>query len=102
MILVYVTCKDVDEAQKISRHLLEKKLVACTNFFPVKSMYRWKGSVSNDSEVVLILKTLEKKLKRVEKEVKKIHSYECPCIASIRIWKVNREFQKYIKKETKD
>lgn len=102
MILVYVTCKDVEQAQNISRVLLEKRLVACVNLFPVSSMYRWKGSINNDAEVVLILKTVKKKFKDIEKEIKKIHSYECPCIISIKVTDVNKEFLKFIKKEIKD
>lgn len=102
MILIYATCKDVEEAKKISQALLEKKLVACTNFFPVTSMYSWKGSVNNDNEVVLILKALGKNFKEIEKEIKKVHSYECPCIISIKVSDANKEFLKWIKKEIKD
>ncbi len=102
MILVYVTCKDVEEAKNISRILLEKRLVVCANFFPINSMYSWKGSVNNDNEFVLILKTIDKNFKKIEKEIKKVHSYECPCIISIKVSKVNKEFLEFIKKEIKD
>lgn len=102
MILVYVTCKDVKEAKKVSQTLLEKRLIACTNLFPINSMYSWKGSINNDSEFVLILKTVEKNFKKIEKEIKKVHSYECPCIISIKVSDVNKEFLKFIKKEIKD
>ncbi len=96
MILVYVTCKDVEEAKNISQTLLEKHLIACANFFPVNSMYSWKGSINNDSEFVLILKTVEENFKKIEKEIKKVHSYECPCIISIKVTDVNKEFVNYL------
>ncbi len=102
MILVYVTCKDVEQARNISKALLEKRLVACTNFFPINNMYCWKGAINSDGEVVLILKTVEKKFKEIEKEIKKIHSYECPCIISVKVSRVNKEFLEWIKKEIKD
>jgi len=102
MILVYITCKDAEEAKKISQTLLEKKLIACANFFPINSMYLWKGNINNDSEFVLILKTVDKNFRKIEKEVKKYHSYECPCIISIKASDVNKEFLKFIKKEIKD
>lgn len=101
MILIYVTCKDVEEAQKISRILLEKKLIACANFFPMNSMYWWKGSINEDKEFVLILKTVKEKFKVVEKEVKKLHSYDCPCVISLDVKEGNKEFLEWIKKEIK-
>ncbi len=40
MRFVYITCKNVSESVQISRSLLEKKLVACTNILSgMKSMY---------------------------------------------------------------
>lgn len=76
--------------------------MACTNFFPINSMYWWKNSINNDNEAVLILKTLEKNFRKIEKEIKKVHSYECPCIISIKVSQVNKEFLEFIKKEIKD
>jgi len=102
MILCYVTCKDIEEAQKISRTLLESNLAACANFFPIHSMYWWKGSINQDNEFVVILKTFKEKFKEVEKKIKEVHSYECPCILSIDIKDANKEFLEYIKKEIKD
>lgn len=102
MILVYVTCKDAEEARKISKALLEKRLVACANFFPVSSMYFWKGSVKDDSEYGLVLKTVKRKFKEVEKEIKKVHSYECPCIVSLNVDNASKDFLGFVKKEIKD
>lgn len=102
MILVYVTCKDLEEAKKISKVLLEKRLVACANFFPVNSMYWWEKSVKLDSEFALVLKTVKEKFKDIEKEIRKIHSYECPCIVSLDVDDASKDFLEYIKKEIKD
>ena len=102
MIIIYVTCKDLEEAQKISQTLLEKKLIACANFFPIKSMYWWQDSISKDNEIALILKTKKEKFKEVEQEVKKLHSYEQPCIITLDITDGSKEFLEWIKKEVKD
>lgn len=102
MIIIYVTCKDIEEAQKISQTLLGKKLVACANFFPIKSMYWWQDSISKDNEIALILKTRKEKFKEVEQEVKKLHSYERPCIITLDINGGSKEFLEWIKKEVKD
>jgi periplasmic divalent cation tolerance protein len=99
MILIYITCKDREEAEKISKHLLEKKLIACANIFPIESFYWWKGKIEEDQEVVIIAKSLKKKFEEVKREVKKVHSYEIPCILQIKVEKVNEEYLRWIKKE---
>ncbi|MBU0629022.1 MAG: divalent-cation tolerance protein CutA [Nanoarchaeota archaeon] len=99
MILIYITAKDKAEAKKISKHLLEKKLVACINIFPIESMYWWKGKIEEGNEVVIIAKTKEENYNKVKEEVKKIHSYSVPCILKIKA-DANEEYQKWIEKET--
>ena len=84
-IFLYVTCGSEQEAKKIARHLLEKKLIACANIFPIKSMYWWRGKIENGSEFVAILKTKEEKYAVVKREIEKIHSYAVPCIIRINV-----------------
>ena len=98
MTLVYITCKDKKEAEKISMHLLKKRLIACANIFPIKSMYWWEGKIVNSGENVIIAKTSNKKFKRLESEVKSIHSYTIPCILKINA-SANKEYQQWAGKE---
>ena len=83
MTLIYITCKDEEEAEKISMRLLKKRLIACANMFPIKSMYRWKGKIENQKEVVILAKTLEKNFSKIKREVSMLHSYKIPCILKI-------------------
>ncbi len=99
MILIYITCKDNQEAKKISKHLLEKRLVACTNIHPIESMYWWENKLQEDNEVVIIAKTKEENYEKVKEAIKKIHSYEIPCILKIRA-EANEEYNKWINEET--
>lgn len=83
-IFVYVSCKDIRQARKIAGHCVTERLAACANIFPsMESVYWWDGQVNNEAETVLILKTVQGRYKDVEKAVKSIHSYECPCIVSL-------------------
>ena len=100
MILAYITCKDLKEAKKISSHLLSRRIIACANIFPVKSMYLWKGKIKGESETVIIAKTQEKNFRKLESEVKKIYSYKIPCILKISA-DGNREYINWIKRETR-
>jgi periplasmic divalent cation tolerance protein len=100
MVLVYITCKDEEEAAMISKHLLNKKLIACSNMHPIRSMYRWKGKIQYEKEVVIIAKTLDKNYKKIKEEVAKIHSYDIPCILKIKA-EANESYEKWVKEELK-
>ena len=100
MTLVYITCKDEKEAEKISMHLLKKRLIACANVFPIKSMYWWKGKIAKSNEHAIIAKTSDKNFKKLELEVKRLHSYEIPCILKINA-AANKEYQAWLNKEIK-
>lgn len=98
MALVYITCKDKKEAEKISLHLLKKRLVACTNIFPIRSIYWWQGKIVNDNENVIIAKISSKNFKKVIDEVKKLHSYQIPCILRINAT-ANKEYEEWADRE---
>lgn len=100
MTLVYITCKDDKEAKKVSMHLLRKRLIACANIFPIKSMYWWNKKIVNDNEHVIIAKTKNKRFERVAGEVKKIHSYTIPCILKIDAIS-NKEYERWVNKEVR-
>lgn len=100
MIFVYITCRDREEAEKISKHLLKKRLIACANFFPIESLYWWKGKIEKSKEFVIIAKTLEMHYPKIKKEVRAIHSYEIPCIEKIKT-DANSEYRKWLKSELK-
>ena len=94
MTLVYITCKDEKEARKLSMHLLRKRLIACANIFPIKSMYWWNNKIANGKENATMAKTSNKNFRKVEDEVKKLHSYQIPCILRIDA-KANKEYEQW-------
>jgi len=100
MTLIYITCKDKKEARKISRHLLEKRLVACSNMFPIESLYWWKGKIVDGKEHAILAKTLKKNVKKIREEVKNIHSYEIPCVIDIDA-EANKDFLDWVRKESR-
>ena len=105
MLLVYVTCKDEEEASKIAKVLLEKKLCACTNISAnMKSMYFWpseSNKIEASNEVVLLVKTITAEFEKLANEVKKIHSYEIPCIFGTKVDYIDDDFEVYVNKQIK-
>lgn len=100
MTLIYITCKDEEEAEKISMHLLKKRLIACANVFPIKSMYRWKGKIENQKEAAILAKSLEKNFSKIKKDVSRLHSYKIPCILKIDA-AANEGYGNWVEKEVK-
>jgi periplasmic divalent cation tolerance protein len=57
MKLYYVTLNNSEEASQISRALLERRLAVCVNWFPITCAYRWEGKITEEPEVVMMVKT---------------------------------------------
>jgi periplasmic divalent cation tolerance protein len=99
-IIIYATHKNLEEAKKIGNLLLNKKMIACANYFPIESFYWWKGKIENAKEIVSLLKTRKENWSKVKKEIEKIHPYETPCIIKIEV-ESNEDYSNWIRKETK-
>jgi periplasmic divalent cation tolerance protein len=97
---IYITAGSETEAARIGRILVEEKLASCANYFPVKSIYRWKGKIEKSPEYALILKTRLALVDKVIERTKQLHSYAVPCIVSWPIEKGNPDYLKWIKEST--
>ena len=78
--LVLVTCGSLPEARRIARAVVEKHFAACVNILtaPVESLYTWKGKLERSREHLLLIKTTDKRVKALEREVLRLHSYDTP------------------------
>lgn len=98
---LYVTCADKDEALKIAGALIEKHLAACANVYGgITSVYRWEGKVQRAPEAALIAKTSKGKLGAAMAEVKRLHSYEVPCIIATPVAEGFAPFLQWVAEET--
>src|SRR5579862_8197992 len=85
-IVVLTTCGSAEEADKIARALVSKKLAACVNVLPaVRSIYRWKGEVQDAEEIVLVIKSSRALFDDVRVEIEKLHSYEVAEVIAVPI-----------------
>src|SRR3989344_6519296 len=96
MILIYTTCKNTDEAKKISKLIIENRLAACVNIWPIASTYFWEGKLVEDSEAAMLVKTSESKIAEIEELILKNHVYATPFIGSIDVRRVNREYKEWM------
>jgi periplasmic divalent cation tolerance protein len=67
------------EAQQIARTLVDERLAACVNVVPgVMSVYRWKGAVEQETELLLVIKTVGEKIEALKARLLELHPYELP------------------------
>ena len=98
-IFIMVTCASKTEARKISARLLAKRLVACANILPkVESRFWWKGKLDTASELLVTMKTVRSNFKKIEAEIKRIHSYDVPEIIALPIVAGSRDYLDWISK----
>ena len=95
--IVLVTCASIIEARRIGRSVAAKKLAACANIVRgVESVYRWKGKVERAQEVLVVMKTTAARLRELEREVKRLHSYDVPEFIVLPVVAGSLEYLKWV------
>ena len=84
VIVALVTAPSSDKAAELARALVEEGLAACGNILPgVRSIYRWEGKVSDDQEVLLVLKSTKDRFAALKERVVALHPYDVPEVLSL-------------------
>ena len=83
-IVVLITVPTADEADRLSRGLVEEKLAYCVNAIPgIKSSYFWDGKICVDEEIQLLAKTRSSRFAALEKWVRETHSIPFSSILAV-------------------
>ncbi|HEX6504408.1 MAG TPA: divalent-cation tolerance protein CutA [Terriglobales bacterium] len=86
-----------EEARKIARTLLARKLAACVNIIPgVESTYWWKGKIETAPEWTLLIKTVRGNFDAICAAIRELHSYDLPECIAIRIDDGSEEYLNWI------
>lgn len=100
-IVIFITAKNIKEAKKISAALVKEHAAACVNIVSgVQSFFWWQGKVDAACEALLIVKSQKSCFKKIVKIVKRVHSYQVPEIIALPIVDGEKEYMKWVKKET--
>lgn len=70
-------------AHTIVRQILDRRLAACVNITPVRSLYSWEGSMCDDAEELLVIKTTTEKFHELSEFIVSIHPYELPEVIAL-------------------
>ncbi len=78
-IVALTTVGSSEDAERIARALVERRLAACVNVVGgVVSIYRWRGAVERDGEWLLVIKTSSERLEALRAGLSGLHPYELP------------------------
>lgn len=83
--VVLVTAASQAEAVAIAQALVEAKLAACVNLFPIQSIYTWNGALEQAAEWQLVIKTDLAQFSALEAKVCALHSYQVPEVIGLAI-----------------
>lgn len=101
-VIVYMTAPNRREAESIGRQLVEQRLAACVNILgPIRSIYRWQGKVHHAGETAFLAKTRATLMRKLVRQVRAQHGYECPCVVALPIQGGYRPFLQWIADETR-
>ena len=90
-----------DEANKLARSLVEKRLAAHINVVPkIESYFWWNNKLKHEEEALLIIKTTQQRFDELRAWVVANHPYDLPEIISLPLSDGLSDYIEWVKKET--
>ena len=83
--ITIATCPDKDTAKSIAKLLIDSRLAACVQMFPIESMYIWQDKACDESEIMLLIKSKTELFGKISALIKTNHAYEVPEIIQVPI-----------------
>ena len=100
-LVAVTTAPSQEEAKRIVRALLERRVVACGTVLPgATSIYRWKGVIEEAPEVVVLLKTRVERWEELRTLLPQLHPYEVPELIVLPVVDGHKPYLDWLKAET--
>ena len=101
-LVVLTTVGGEQDARTLVRALVEDRIVACGTMVSAKSLFRWDGAISEQSEVLVVLKTSKDRWSDLQKAVEHLHPYEVPELIALPVEAGLKAYLDWIDGETSD
>jgi periplasmic divalent cation tolerance protein len=95
-LVVQVSAGSSEEAWAIAQTSIARKLAACAQIFPIRSCYEWEGSVVQDDEYLVLLKTRTDAYDRLADCIQELHSYEVPEVIALPLTRGSESYLRWI------
>lgn len=99
--IIISTYPDRKSVLKTVNVVVKKQLAACVNFTKINSVYMWKGKMEKTEEFMALFKTTTKASSSLKVEIKKLHPYQVPEIAEIKINSINKSYFDWLIQSTR-
>lgn len=101
-IQVITTTEKKEDAERIAKALVEKRLAGCVQIMgPITSTYWWKENIEKVDEWLCLIKSGKDLFEELEKSIKEIHPYETPEIIAMPIIAGSKDYMKWLSNELK-
>ena len=100
--IIITTTADKDAAKEIARLLVERRLAACVQMFPIESVYFWQDKIYEDNEMTLFVKSKTALFDEIKAAIREVHAYEVPEIIQVPVTDGLLEYLKWIDASTRN
>ena len=101
LIVIVTSVGTEDQALDVAHAIIRNRQAACVNILPnVHSIYRWKGRVCDDTEMLLLIKTVASQFDSVLETIQKVNTYELPEVLAYRVDHASDGFGNWIARMT--
>jgi len=101
IIVVITTTDSREEAQRIARAMVEKRLAACAQVSgPIESHFHWDNRIDRAEEWQCKFKTAQGKYPELERAIVEMHSYEVPQVVAFPVTMAFKAFAQWVYEET--
>jgi uncharacterized protein involved in tolerance to divalent cations len=96
VIFIYVPCQNLDTAKTIAKILVGKRMAGKVDIMPTNSFTQENGGVAEVSGATMIIMTIDKHVQGIEDVVREYYQDGVPCMATITLYRLNREFKDWL------
>ncbi|MEM3537112.1 MAG: divalent-cation tolerance protein CutA [Candidatus Korarchaeum sp.] len=98
--ILITTVENLEQAEKLSNDILERKLASCISMIPIVSKYWWRGKIEKSEEVMLMIKTHQAMIRELVEFIEGEHPYEVPEVMVLPVEMVSEGYLRWVEDVT--
>ncbi len=98
--VVQTTCANEEASRALAQAVLEARLAACVQMWPIRSLYLWQGKVADEPEMLVQFKARSSDFEALAAKITALHSYDVPEIICLDIAEGSAAYLKWIEDVT--
>ena len=100
ILIVHCSCSADGSAETIAKALVEERLAACVSVLPgARSTFRWEGETHTDAEVLMLIKTTQKRYAAMAERLLELHPYELPEIIAVDVSAAHAPYAAWVEQQ---